>query len=97
MPLLLTSMLALAMAPARADSDQDRARAAVQAGQVMPLKDLLTRLERDQPGQVLEVELESDDGRWIYEVRLLQAGGRLVKLKLDARSGELLKRRERSH
>ena len=76
-------------------SGHDRARDAVQTGQVLPLKTVLDRLEREHPGQVLEVELERDDGRWIYEVKLLQAGGRLVKLELDAASGELLKRRVR--
>ena len=95
--ILLCSMaLPLATAPARADSDQDRARAAVMAGQVLPLKDVLERLERDHPGQVLAVELEREEGRWVYEVKLLQGGGRLVKLELDAGSGEVLKRRERS-
>jgi uncharacterized membrane protein YkoI len=80
---------------ARADSDQDRARAAVQAGQVLPLRTVLERLERDHPGQVLEVELESEEGRWVYEVKLLQAGGRLIKLDIDAASGAVLQRRER--
>ena len=94
-PLFCSLALLLATAPAHADSDQDRARAAVQAGQVLPLKAVLERLEREHPGQVLEVELERDDGRWVYEVKLLQAGGRLVKLELDADSGEVLKRRER--
>ena len=94
-PLLCSLALLLATAPVHADSDQDRARAAVQAGQVLPLKTVLERLERDHPGQVLEVELEHDDGRWVYEVKLLQAGGRLVKLEVDAGSGEVLKRRER--
>ncbi len=86
---------ALAGPLARADSDHDRARHAVQAGQVLPLRTVLERLERDHPGQVLEVELEQDDGRWVYEVRLLQAGGRLVKLEIDAASGAVLQRRER--
>ena len=94
-PLFCSLAMLLATAPAHADSDQDRARAAVQAGQVLPLKTVLERLEREHPGQVLEVELERDDGRWVYEVKLLQAGGRLVKLELDAGSGEVLKRRER--
>lgn len=94
-PLFCSLAMLLATAPAHADSDQDRARAAVQAGQVLPLKTVLERLEREHPGQVLEVELEREDGRWVYEVKLLQAGGRLVKLELDAGSGEVLKRRER--
>jgi uncharacterized membrane protein YkoI len=45
---------------------------------------------------VLEVELEQDDGRWIYEIKLLQSGGRLVKLELDAASGAVLQRKERA-
>jgi len=93
---VLTAMLALASAPAQADSDQDRARAAVQAGQVLPLKTVLERLEREHPGQVLEVELEQDDGRWIYEIKLLQPGGRLVKLELDAATAAVLRRQERA-
>lgn len=87
--------MVLASPPVLADSEQDRARAAVQAGKVLPLKTLLERLEREHPGQVLEVELEQDDGRWIYEIKLLQPGGRLVKLELDAASGVLLRRKER--
>jgi uncharacterized membrane protein YkoI len=92
---LLCLTAVLAMPPAHADSDHDRARNAVQAGQVLPLKTVLDRLEREHPGQVLEVELEQEDGRWVYEVKLLQTGGRLVKLELDAASGELLQWRDR--
>lgn len=91
----LVLAVAMAATSVRASSDHDRARDAVQAGQVLPLKTVLERLEREHPGQVLEVELERDDGRWIYEVKLLQSGGRLVKFELDARNGEVLKRRDR--
>lgn len=91
LPMATGMTLLLCGAGVRADSDHDRARAAVQAGQVLPLMSLLQRLEREYPGQLLEVELEDDDGRLIYEVRLLQADGRLLKLKLDAASGETLR------
>jgi uncharacterized iron-regulated membrane protein len=94
--LAVVLLTVLAIAPALADSEQDRARAAVQAGKVLPLKTLLERLEREHPGQVLEVELEQEDGRWIYEIKLLQPGGRLVKLELDAASGAILRRRDRT-
>lgn len=92
----LVLLLALAAAPSRADDkDHERARHALQAGQVMPLRTLLDRLAATHPGEVLEVELERDEGRWIYELKLLQPGGELRKLKLDARSGELLQDRLR--
>jgi uncharacterized membrane protein YkoI len=91
---------ALAMAPAWSDGkgkgDHERARQAVKAGEVMPLPALLERLQRTHPGQVLEIELEQEKGRWIYEVKLLQGGGGLSKLELDARTGEVLSSRSRS-
>ena len=94
----LTSLLAAALlsVPASAsDQDHDRAREAVKAGQVMPLRSVLERLEREHPGQVLDVELEDEHGRLVYEVKLLQNDGRLVKLEVDARTATVLRRKER--
>ena len=87
--------LGVQTASAGGKDDHERARQALQAGQVLPLRSVLQRLEREQPGQVLEVELEQEGGRWIYEVKLLQADGRLLKLKLDARTAVLLQRKSR--
>ncbi len=70
--------------------DHDRARQALAAGEVLPLRTILDRVEREYPGQVLEVELERDGGRWVYEIRTLRSGGALVKLKVDARDGSVL-------
>ena len=90
----LTSLLLIGLAQPSAwgsDSrDHERARAAVQAGQVLPLPTLLERLQRTHPGQVLELELERDDGRWIYEIKLLQANGQLLKLDVDAATAQVL-------
>lgn len=81
----------------RADGDHDRARQALEAGEVLPLSAILTRLERDHPGQVLDVELElekhGDVSRWVYEVKLLRQGGALVKLEVDARTGAVISRK----
>ena len=89
----LTVLLASGVQAGAKDSgarDHERARAAVQAGQVLPLPTLLERLQRTHRGQVLEVELEHDDGRWVYELKLLQADGQLAKLHVDARTGQVL-------
>lgn len=87
--------LACPMAQAGRDGDHDRARAAVQAGEVMPLPAVLERLKRSHPGQVLELELEREDGRWVYEFKLLAPDGGLLKLQLDARTGAVLAERRR--
>lgn len=98
--LLRASTLVLAAAlsagaVARDRGDHERAREALVAGQILPLRTVLERLEREQAGQVLEIELESEGRRWIYEVKLLQPGGQLLKLEVDASTGEVIGRRER--
>jgi uncharacterized membrane protein YkoI len=56
---------------------------------------VLALVEKTHPGQAMEVELESEGGQWQYEIKLLQPNGRLMKLKVDARTGEVLKRKTR--
>jgi hypothetical protein len=96
---LWAATLALPNASAGDKGDHDRARQAVLAGQVLPLPAVLERLQRDVPGQVLEVELELEHDLWIYELKLLTSAGRLTKVKVDARTGEVLriKSRDDSH
>jgi len=84
-----------------ADSDkQDIARQAMLAGEVAPLSQLLSVIEKSYKGDVLKVELEDEDVRkwggtgdgkmFIYEIKLLTFDGNLVKLKYDAKSLKLL-------
>lgn len=83
--------------PARADNDHDRARAALQAGEILPLPKVLESVSKDHPGHVLEVELDRENGRWVYELKILQSNGQIVKLELDARNGQVLKRKNGKH
>lgn len=96
---VLAACLALALAApwtgsqAGGRDDHERARQAVASGEVLPWPQIAQRIAASHPGELLELELEREDGRWIYEVRLLQPGGRILKLELDARTGELLRQR----
>ena len=78
---------------ARADlsaSDHDRARAAARAGQILPLPKVLASIRPNYPGEVLDVDLEQSGERWLYEIKLLQDGGQLRKLIVDASTGTVL-------
>ncbi len=96
---LLAAALALAAAAAPAGahgrSDHERAREAVRSGEAMPLDALLVRVGAAYPGRVLELELEREHGRWVYEIRVLQADGRLLRLDVDAATAEVLRVRDR--
>ncbi|MEI7613196.1 MAG: PepSY domain-containing protein [Betaproteobacteria bacterium] len=95
---LAFALLACAMLaqPLFADerSDHDRALNALESGEILPLRGVLEKVERDTPGRVLEVDLEHKKGRWVYEIKLLRQGGALTKLLIDARDGSIIERRE---
>ena len=71
--------------------DHELARQALEQGQVLPLRQVLDKIEREYQGQVLKIEFEREDGRYIYEIRLLQRDGRMAKLEVDAVDGRVLK------
>jgi uncharacterized membrane protein YkoI len=96
LPLFAVLALTLAGGAARADDhhkskDHEAARAALARGQVLPLTRILAIAEQKAPGDVLKVELEDDDGRLVYEVKILGRNGRVRELDLDARTGAVLK------
>lgn len=86
-----------AQAAERGHGDHDLARQALERGQVLPLRTVLEKVEREYQGQVLKVEFEHDDGRFIYEIRLLQQDGRRAKLKIDAVDGRVLQIQRKEH
>lgn len=86
-----------AQAAERGHGDHDLARQALERGQVLPLRTVLEKVEREYQGQVLKVEFEHDDGRFIYEIRLLQQDGRRAKLKIDAVDGRVLQIKRKEH
>jgi uncharacterized membrane protein YkoI len=93
---LLAAVLLLAWAvTASADADHERARAAREAGKIVSLQAILDRVQSEFKGSLLEVELDDDDGRWIYKVELLAPDGVKVKLEYDARDGRLLQVKQR--
>ena len=86
----------LAWTPAFADNDHDRARKALEAGEILPLREILARAEKAFPGQMIEAELETErGGAMIYEIKMLTSDGRVAKLIYDARTGDLLASRMR--
>lgn len=87
--LLLLAMLPGA-GPALADDHWRDLHEEVRSGRLVALPDILDWLERHYRGEVLEVELEREDGRAVYEVEMLGAQGQVVEFEFDARSGQLI-------
>ncbi|EGL53056.1 lipoprotein, putative [Methylophaga aminisulfidivorans MP] len=80
----------LAVSPAQADESASVARQLLKEGKIMPLQEILTKAKVIKPGQVIETDLEKDDGRYIYELEILDEQGQVWELELDAQTGEFV-------
>jgi len=90
LPALVALLALLATSPVPADEAWRDLHEAVREGRIVPLPQILDWLEARYAGQVLEVELERDDGRMLYEVEMLGPQGQVVEFEFDAASGELI-------
>jgi uncharacterized membrane protein YkoI len=75
---------------AAGDSDHVVARKLRESGQILPLEQIVERARAAKPGEIIETELEREQGRYVYEVEILDSAGQVWEVKLDARTGELL-------
>ncbi|MEJ1338589.1 MAG: PepSY domain-containing protein [Candidatus Sedimenticola sp. (ex Thyasira tokunagai)] len=88
-------LLFLAAGGLFADEDHRIARELLMSGKVLSLEHILEQLKPQFPGaRILEVELEQEDENIVYEIELLDSGGRVWELELDATDGRLLKRKQ---
>ncbi|WP_404384326.1 PepSY domain-containing protein [Caenispirillum salinarum] len=92
---LIAALLLLPVLPVLADDDDhedhERARRALKAGDALPLAALLERSGIEATGRLIEVELEREHGRLVYELKVLTPQGRVMEHYFDAHSGTLLK------
>jgi uncharacterized membrane protein YkoI len=73
------------------EHDNDFARSALQRGEVLPIRRLLSIAAQYLPGEVVEVKLEPrQSGDLRYKMRVLTPSGRIRELVLDARTGEYI-------
>jgi uncharacterized membrane protein YkoI len=70
--------------------DHDRARAALERGEVRPIGEVLAAAAAAVPGDVVEVELERERGRWVYELKVIAPDGRVIEVLMDAASASVL-------
>lgn len=73
------------------DIDHQEAYRLLQEGRILPLGEILKRVSQTVPGEVLEVELEFEDGAYVYELKILGRDGRVQEVEVDAPSGKILK------
>ncbi len=73
-----------------AEEDHETARRAVERGELLPLSQILAVAQKRHPGRVLEVDLDREKGRYLYEIEILLQDAQVIELTYDGRTGELL-------
>ena len=70
----------------RVDMEQDEAREAVQRGLIRPLEEVLSVVRGLIKGDIVEIELDEDDGRYVYEIEYVASDGHLMEIEIDAKT-----------
>ncbi len=73
-----------------ADGEHDDVLRLKREGKILPLETILKKVNVIQAGKILEVELEREHGRYIYEIEILTDEGAVWEFKYDAQSAILL-------
>lgn len=72
------------------DISHDKARELREAGIIMSLSEIIDIAQGYKKGEVIDSELERDDGVYIYEIEILDDSGRVWELDFDAANGEII-------
>jgi uncharacterized membrane protein YkoI len=91
---LAATLVAVVPIALRAD-EHDAMRHAVERAEIRSLADILDVLRGKLPGEVVGVEIERKNGRWLYEFRVVDEKGRLFEVYVDARTATIERTKEK--
>lgn len=95
LPGILAAMLILSPVHIlQADDDHIEAKRLLNSGEIMALDDILKIIRQTFPGKLLEVELEIENGKIVYEIEILGADGIVKEVYINAKTGKLISIKE---
>lgn len=73
-----------------ADDDHLKAKRLHKSGDIVSVEQILNKVRQSYQGRVLEVDLEEKEGRYLYEIELVDTIGEVRKFYFDAKTGAQL-------
>lgn len=89
--MLTFSVVLLTIHPVNSGESPATARKLSAAGEILSLEKITKAAKALKPGEILETELERKHGIYVYEVEILDDKGLVWELKLNAKTGKLIK------
>ena len=65
-------------------------RDAVSKGEARSLSDILAKVSRTYPGEVVRIRLKGKDEDLQYRIRILQRNGERIEIRVNARTGRII-------
>lgn len=72
-------------------NSQDCALEAREHGKIRPLSDVLGAVRKAIAGEVVKIELEREDGLWVYEIKIITTAGRRRTVEINAETLAIIK------
>ncbi len=72
-------------------SHQKTIRSAVQQKKILPLGEIKRIVKKKTKSEIIKIELERENRRWIYEFKIVDQQGRLREVYVDASNGTIIK------
>ncbi len=72
------------------DISAETIRRMVNNNEILPLLTIMEAYPESTYGQLLDLEVESEHGKIVYELEFLRSDGLVIELKVDARNGALI-------
>ena len=64
----------------------------MQKGEILPLGRVIANLHDAIPGEISGVELENENGMWIYEFKVISPKGRMLEVRVNAKTGQVIRK-----
>ncbi len=73
------------------ESHQGTIRRAVQQKKILPLGEIKRIVKKKTKSEIIKIELERKNRRWVYEFKIVDRQGRLREVYVDASNGTIIK------
>ncbi|ADP72159.1 hypothetical protein Rvan_2955 [Rhodomicrobium vannielii ATCC 17100] len=84
------AMLASPTAFAKDDDSRSEIHQGLKQGDIKSLSDILVISKDRVVGEVIEAEIDRKGGKWIYDLELIDPQGFKSKVKVDAKTGDVV-------
>ncbi len=76
------------------DLKQEQVLKQRQSQDILPFEEILKAIRPQIDGELIETEFEIENGRPIYELKYIDASGRVTEIYVDAKTGRIVRKED---